>query len=147
MASPTFPFYGVTMASKNDAKEVNKNDDLPIPLLGVPDDSSDKLIELLSNMSDDKKSLLIKALGASPITKPALRRKKRVTEEEVKNLALATGGATQPEGFLPVPPEHIVEMGEDAVYAYHQQWLDGNLQSWDNKSQDDLKEMIATARM
>jgi len=123
-----------------------KQNDLPIP--SAPEaDPTDALMALATKMTDEQKATFLKALGASPATRPAPRRKKRVTEEEVKNMALATGGSTQPEGFLPVPPEHIVDMGEDAVYAYHQQWLDGKVESWDNKSNGELEEMIATARL
>jgi len=60
---------------------------------------------------------------------------------------MATGGATHGEDFLPVPPEYIVAMGERAVRAFHQKWLDGEQVMWDNMNDSEVQEQIATAVM
>ena len=107
---------------------------------------SDIRAALIGATDADKKSFA-EAVGLSPAVGKPRSGRKRVTQEEVKNMALATGGATHPEDYLPNPPEHIAEKGETAVAVWHQQWLDGKTINWDRMGDSELAEMIATAQM
>jgi len=103
--------------------------------------------DALKGATEADKRDFAEAVGLSPaIGKPKLR-KKRVSNEDIHNMAMATGGASHAEDFLPIPPEHIMELGEAHVNAWHQEWLDGKTQSWDRLSEQDLAEKVATAVM
>jgi len=129
--------------------------DLPVPdisevsepVVDTPKISLSDIRDALAHASDDDKAAFAEAVGISKVIGAPKRRKKRVTEEEIKNMALATGGAAHPEGFVPNPPEHITELGEQAVHAWQQQWLDGNVKNWDHANEAQIEEMIATAQM
>lgn len=105
------------------------------------------IAEALKGASDDQKKEFAQAVGLSPAIGTPKLRKKRVSNEDIKNLSMATGGATHAEDFLPTPPEHIVEMGQAHINAWHQEWLDGNTKSWDRLNEQELAEKVATAVM
>lgn len=127
---------------------------LPTPTAEQPNDAPSQptisiadIKNALDKATPDEKAAFAEAVGLSKVIGAPKVRKKRVTDEEIKNMALATGGATHPEGWTPNPPEHIVELGEGAVHAWKQQWLDGNIKSWDRANEQEIQEMIATAHM
>ena len=101
----------------------------------------------LNNATNEEKLEFARQVGLAPTIGAPKRRRKKVTDEEVRAMAMATGGATHGEDFLPVPPEYIVAMGEQAVRAYHQKWLDGEHVMWDNMNDAEVQEQIATAVM
>jgi len=101
----------------------------------------------LNNATNEEKLEFARQVGLAPTIGAPKRRRKKVTDEEVRAMAMATGGATHGEDFLPVPPEYIVAMGEQAVRAYHQKWLDGEQVMWDNMNDSEVQEQIATAVM
>jgi hypothetical protein len=101
----------------------------------------------LNNATQEEKLEFAREVGLAPTIGAPKRRRKKVTDEEVRANAMATGGATHSEDFLPVPPEYIVELGEQAVYAFHQKWLDGEHVKWDNMNDAEVQEQIATATM
>ncbi len=122
------------------AEKVN---DTPV----APKISLGDIKQALEGASADEKAAFAEAVGLAKVIGAPKRRKQRVTEEDIKNMALATGGATHPEDFVPTPPEHIAELGEEAVRAYQQQWLDGNVKNWDRANEQEIQEMIASAHM
>ena len=118
-----------------------------VPKASTPVISLDDIKNALASATPEQKKEFVEAVGLSPsIGKPTTRRK-RITNEEIKNMALATGGAAHPDDFLPIPPEHVTEKGQRAIDAWHQQWLDGKTVNWDRMGEAELEEMIATATM
>jgi hypothetical protein len=101
----------------------------------------------LNNATQEEKLEFAREVGLAPTIGAPKRRRKKVTDEEVRAMAMATGGATHSEDFLPVPAEYIVELGPQAVHAYHQKWLDGEQVKWDNMNDAEVQEQIATATM
>ena len=71
----------------------------------------------LNNATNEEKLEFARQVGLAPTIGAPKRRRKKVTDEEVRAMAMATGGATHGEDFLPVPPEYIVAMGEQAGRA------------------------------
>jgi len=103
--------------------------------------------QALSSATADEKAAFADAIGLSKVIGAPKKRKRKVTDEEIKNMALATGGATHPEGWTPNPPESIVALGDGAVHAWKEQWLDGNVKNWDRASDTEIAEMVASAHM
>jgi hypothetical protein len=138
------------------AKQNAKVKELPVPDISEvsePEEaprqkiSLDDIREALAPATDEEKAAFAEAIGLSKVIGAPKRRQKRVTDEEIKNMSLATGGASHPEDFLPIPPEHIVGLGENAVQAWQQQWLDGNVKNWDRASDAQIEEMVSSAKL
>jgi hypothetical protein len=128
--------------------------ELPIPTASEPSDAPSKptisladIKQALDKASPDEKAAFAEAVGLSKVIGAPKRTKRKVTDEEIKNMALATGGATHPEDWTPTPPEHIYDLGEGAVQAWKNQWLDGKMKNWDRASDLEIAEMVATAHM
>ena len=67
---------------------------------------------------------LREALGASGATK---RRKnnRKTTNDDASRLVASSGEVVNDEDFLPVPPDHVVNAGNEAVSKYHEMWASG----------------------
>lgn len=106
------------------------------------------LMDVLERADDPALMARFRKITGSAGATQHRKTKRRVRNEDVRNTVLSAGEAVHTDDFKPIPPEHVVNLGDEAVAMWQKKWEDGfQVGEHGGFSDEDLYQFSADAQV